>query len=426
MSKLTMRFKSIVDKLLRTGFFHIFGSNTINQIIGFSYSILIARVIPKSNFGLFKYTNNIYAMFMLASGFGIASAVLQLCSEYSEDKHRSEAIFDYGYGFGLRFNLLLSITILLISFFVDMPIEGSGALLRMMFILPVTSLTIELQKIWLRINYRNKEFSHINTINSFLIALLSLGGAAILKEQGIIISHYIVAAITIVLLARMPNMHILPRRSKLPPEDKRDLFKIAGVSVLNNGLGELISLFGTFMLGLILSDESAIAAYSVASTIPGALTFIPISLMAYVYPHFARNRNNKQWVRDRFKTLLLYAGLGNLIITVGGIIFSGPFMHLFGSDYTDAIRPFQILMLSFFVSGTFRVIAGNLIVTQRKLMFNLIMSIVGAIVSAGCNYLLIPSLGSEGAAISYLITMTVTGIMATGYLLFILRKNKTN
>ena len=195
------------------------------------------------------------------------------------------------------------------------------------------------------------------------------------------------------------------------------------ITTLNNSLGSLLSMLGATILSFVVPDENLIADYRVASLIPYALDFIPLSLMTYAYPHFAQHKDDREWVSSKYRLLLRGCGLFNLVVTIGGIVLARPiFSIMFSSQYLNAVTPFRILMISFFVSGTFRILAGNLLVTQRRLQFNLVNGILGAVVSILCNVLLIPRYSSNGAAISQLISMSVTGMLATGYFMYILKK----
>lgn len=414
-----------LNKLSRTGFFHIFGSNTINQIVNFAYGILIVHIIPKARFGVFAYTNNIYAMLMLISGFGMSSAILQIASEATGNEDRRLSIFSYGYHVALRVNACLSIVLLVIAVFIPLNLAGSNVLLALMCLLPIGSVILELQKVWLRVTLQNKEFAQINTVHTLLISIGAIVGALFLWEKGIVAGQYLAAILTIGILLKWRKSPVFPQQGTLELQDKRDLFKIAGISTLNNGLGSLLPLLGTLILGATMPEENTIAAYKVALTIPGALDFVPISLMAYVYPYFAKNRNNFSWVRGRYKRLMLFAGTGNMLITCGGVVFA-PFIIriVFGAQYLDAVLPFRVLMIGYFVSGNFRIIAGNLLVTQRRLTYNLFIGIIGAAISLGGNALLIPQFGSFGAALSQLITVSITGVLLTGYFIYLIHSDK--
>ena len=404
------------NRLIKSGFFHIFGSNTINQIVNFAYGILIVRVISKEEYGIFSYASNIYSMLMLLSGFGIVSAILQVASEFSGKGRNPASLLQYGYRFGIKFNIGLSFLILLIALLIPLPIIGSNRILGMMFLLPVPMIIKDLQIVWLRANLQNKAFGTANTVNAVLVSLFTLLGAWLLKNNGIVIGQYLAVFIMLWMLWKRYDVPLIGAEEDLPLQDKKDLFTIAGISTLNNALSQMLTLLGTFMLGLIISNPVMIASYKVASAIPMALNFIPSALMVYLYPYFARNRHNKAWVKSKYKTILLFAGMANLFISIIGIVFAEQIIRIiFGDSYSDATLPFQVLMGSYFISGTFRTISGNLLVTQRKLKVNTVNGIVGAVVSIVMNAILIPGRGSMGAAISYLITMIITSLIAVYY-----------
>jgi len=419
----TQKTLASLSSLARTGFFHIFGSNTINQIVQFAHGILIVRVISKTEYGIYGYASNVYYFFLLLSGFGTVSAIIQLASEYSKDIAKTKSLFQFGYRFGLGFNVFLSAAILLASLLLPLPIEGSGILLGMMFLLPVFHIYKDLQVIWLRVHLKNKEFGTVNTINAVLVGAMTILGAWLFQARGIIIGHYLVAVFMILLLRNYYQVPFFRKADPLSRDDRKDLFQIAGISTLNNALSQMLSLLGTFMLGLIIADADSIAGYKVASVIPMALNFIPGSLMLYAYPYFARNKDNREWVISKYRLIMIYTGLVNLLIALFGILLAEPIVRIiFGRQYLDAVIPFRILMASYYISGTFRTIAGNLLVTQRKLKVNLVNGIIGGLSSIVLNALLIPVYGSVGAAWSYLLTMIISGIHLSVYFLNVIRR----
>lgn len=406
--------KIMVSKLMNTGFFHIFGSSTINKIVNFAYGILIVRIIPKENYGIYSYANTVYSVFMLLSGFGIVSAIIQVASEKADNIDELTKISQYGMLFGIKFNFILSGLILVLAYFIPLPITGSNQLLIIMSFLPILTIIKEIQKIELRVSLRNIEYSRYNTIDSVLIALGTVCGAIIFQEKGMILSHYIVAIIMILVLKKATKIPSKATHLSLKSSDKNDIFKIAGISTLTNSLSQLLSLLGTLILGIIVTDPSIVASYKIASIIPTALNFIPGALMIYAYPYFARNKGNRVWVVASYKNLMIYGSLFFLFISLIVIVLASPIIEIvFGPDYLEATTSFRILMVSFFIGSTFRTIAGNLLVTQRKLLLNLANGLICTTISILLNVILIPKFGSEGAALSQLITIATSGALYT-------------
>ena len=97
--------RQIIKKLLNTGFFHVFGSNVINKIISFMSSIVLVRILSKTEYGAFTYSWNIYCIIAIFNGMGAESGTLQLASEHSGNEEYARQISDYGTRVGLTFNI---------------------------------------------------------------------------------------------------------------------------------------------------------------------------------------------------------------------------------------------------------------------------------------------------------------------------------
>ena len=200
-------------------------------------------------------------------------------------------------------------------------------------------------------------------------------------------------------------------------------FEISGISMVNVGVSQLMYLLDIFVLGLVVGESDIIASYKVATTIPTALNFIPAAIVVYIYPYFVEHRNDKTWLFKNYRRVILGLGAFNLITTIVLFVFAPFFISLiFGKQYLEAVLPFRILCVSYFISGTFRNIAGNLLVTQRKLKFNLFESVFSSGLNTLLNFLLISRFHSVGAAIATLLTMSISAIISTIYLIITFKK----
>ena len=96
---------------------------------------------------------------------------------------------------------------------------------------------------------------------------------------------------------------------------------------------------------------------------------------------------------------------------------------MFGAQYLDAVPVFRILSLNYFISGTFRILSGNLLVTQRKLKFNLFVAVVSSAVNIIANFLFIQWWGAIGAAIATVLVVVISSILSTTYLIITFKRN---
>ncbi|MCD2502310.1 oligosaccharide flippase family protein [Clostridium sp. NSJ-145] len=418
--------QKIIDKiqsLHKKGFFYIFGSGVLNKIIGFMSSAILVRIITKEEYGVFTYAWNIFSFILLLNGFGISYGILQICSEKSEDYDLNYKIFKWGQKFGISIDMIIAILIICIALFIPLPIHNANYVLGLLCIMPIFILIFEMQSSYLRANKLSIEFSKISMLNTFLIFLFSVIGAYIFKEFGLIYGRYIAYFITIIYSAKFikkgtDRVKELDINTKL----KNEIKNISFTSMINSGLSQVLYLFDIFVIGLVISSESTIASYKIATMIPSALSFIPLSLVTFIYPYFAQKYKDKKWCLSKYNMLTLYFGIFNLIISAVLFVFAPWIITiLFGPEYLDAITSFRILTVSYFFSGTFRVIAGNILVTQKELKFNMFVAIFSGLVNIVVDFYFIKLWGANGAAIATLLVVILTSILNVAYLIYRLK-----
>lgn len=411
--------------LFKTGFFHIFGSSVLNKAIAFLSSIVLVRILSKTEYGVFTYAWNIYSIILIFNGMGIDSGVLQIISEKSGDTEHAKSISNYGTRFGVKFNILLFITILGIGLFAPLKISNARGVLCLLSLLPMAQILFQMTLIYLRSQKRNLEFSNLTVANSVFLFTSSVGGAIAFKEKGLVLGYYFAYLITFVLGYIFCHIRLFDNTSKVRDEDKKALLKIAAISMCNNGLSQLMYLLDIFVLGIVDPQETILASYKVATMIPSALIFIPTSLVTYIYPYFAEHQNDSKWCLKYYKKIL--AAIGCLNAFISFVLFiASPFIIsvFFGNQYLDSVPVFRILAINYFFSGTFRIISGNLLVTQRKLRFNLFVAIITSIVNVTADFFFIQWWGSIGAALATLLVVVTSSVISTPYLIYTFKQNK--
>lgn len=415
---------SFIDKLRRSGFVHIFSSSVINKIISLLSGVLLIRILSKTEYGVYSYANTILGFFLLFTGLGANSCMLQMCCEAKNKEDRLD-IYNYGCHVGMRFNIFMSLVIIIVSLFVPLPIKGANLCLAFMSFLPFVQLYPQFQGTLLRSEKRNKEFSYSNTFQAAVTFLLACALSLIFRVKGLILAYYAAAFLTIIFSTVALKVPLPKTFPSLEKKTKKSFFEISTISMLNNGIAQLMYLLDVFVLGMVVGNTDMIASYKVATTIPTALLFIPSSIVIYIYPYFVEHRYEKQWLFKNFGRVIAALGIFNLLVS--GILFIfAPYVIsiIFGKQYLDAVVPFRILCVSFFFSGTFRIIPGNLLITQRRLKFNLFESIFSSGLNTLLNFFMISAWRSTGAAIATFITMLTSGIISTAYLLYVFSKAK--
>jgi len=166
------------------------------------------------------------------------------------------------------------------------------------------------------------------------------------------------------------------------------------------------------MLGSMLPDKSELGFYAAAVKISRILDLFPMTLASSILPKLTalKERNHQ----DYLDKLQVYFDISTLIWLASAIpvsLLSHYIVQiLYGSDFAPAGTLLSVYVWCQF-NGCFGVARGTILTIERKLKFNLVLTVVGAIVNLILNYLLIPTYGAMGATIATIITYLIVIIL---------------
>lgn len=416
--KVEVRNNRDLSFLIKNGFFHIFSANVINKIIQFGISVVIVRLITKEAFGQWSYANNILSFFLLVDGLGVSSGLLQFASASRSEEERLSYL-KYALFIGTAFNSILAIAVLLFSYFFELPVDGSTEILRMLSLIPLITIFFGILQIYLRAELRNKEFSFVTVVNTITFFVGVLIGGYFFQVTGIVWGRYLAYIVsTVVAIWFLRDYYrsfftvIIPNK-----ENRKQFLEFSVVSMLSNSISQVLYLMDTFLIGIMIHSDLVIASYKTATLIPFALNFIPLSVMTFAYPYFARYKDDKSLIKNYYLKMQRYLFLLNSLISALLIVFAPLVIKiLFGPSYLDAVIPFRILSFGYLIAGTFRIPSGNVIASLGKVQVNF----YNAVISGGANIvldiLLIKYYGSVGAAIATVLVFVISSVVSVWYL----------
>lgn len=413
-----------IKKAIEKGLLHIFSASFINKIIQFGTVMFLVKVLTKESYGQFSYSQNILNIFLLLQGFGAVHGILQYCSE-EKDIDKKLSNFKFGFMFGLVSNIILCCTIFFSSIAFKLKIDGSNKILMAMAFIPLLSVISDMVLAYLRAELRNKQYSLLLTINTSMYFVGNLGLGYFFGVTGVVVSLYIAYILSILigiflLKDRIKEFFKAPIITKVK---QKSFMKFAIYASITNSVSQLLYLIGTFFIGVYISSPFVVASYKVATLIPFNLSFIPLSLCTFMYPYFAQNYNNKEWIRKKYNYMQKNLIIVNFVITVVLFAFAPLVISLvFGKEYLDAVTPFRILMIGYFISGSFRMPAGNILFSIKKINVNFYNSIISGVANIILSIVLIKAYGVNGAAIATLIVYVLASVISNGYLYKYLKK----
>ncbi|MCS7459889.1 oligosaccharide flippase family protein [Paenibacillus doosanensis] len=416
--------KMNINFLLRTGFLHIFSSQILNVVLQFATSVVLIRILSKDDFGSWQYALNILSFFLLLQGLGVVSGILQYSSSANNEEER-QAFFKYGLKIGLFFNFIVCLSILIYTIWFDLPVKGSTQILRYLCLVPLFSLTFDILQIYFRASFKNQKFSRLSTLNSIVLFIGAVIGGELLALDGLVLGRYFAYIICIILgiVYLGKECKKIIEVGQLELSQRREFLKYSIVSAFNNSISSVVYLLDTFMIGLIIKDQLIVASYKTATLIPFGLNFIPMSIMIYAYPYFAKMSSEKDSLKYYVYRIQKYLILLNGVISLILIVFAPQIIQImFGSDYSDSVTAFRILSIGYFIAGTFRIPAGNVLASIKKIRINFVLTLISGVTNVILNIILIPHFSSLGAAVATVSVFILSSIIANGYLFFYFKR----
>lgn len=414
-----------ITKLINTGFFHVFGSNVLNKIMQFASGIFIVRVLTQLEYGLFTYSQNIISFFLLLNGFGIMSGLLQYGSKTTDDNKKAEYI-KYTVKVSIFSSAILIFLILIYFYFGEFITNDARNVFLLMVFTPITSLLVEFIQIKNRIDLNNKAMAIFSNVNTFMNLTGMIIGGYFFGITGVVIGKYLGNLIPVIMY-RENIIYVFKKWNyiaNLEKKEKKEINKFSLISMTNNSISQLLYLLDVFLIGIMIVDSLVIAEYKTATLIPIALNFIPLSLMVYIYPYFARNSEDKEWIYDKYKKMILFFGLFNLLISLFLVFLAKPIIYIiFGEQYLGIVPIFQVFAIGYFFAGTFRIPGGNILASIGAVKYNFYTTIISGLLNIILSVILINVYGAMGAALATVLIFIISGLMSN---IVILRKIKPN
>lgn len=415
--------KDKIKKLRKTGFFSIFISTVFSKVVTLLGSIVLVRILPKNDYGVYSYISNCFTMLFMFNDLGISSATLQYLTESIENKERQRQIIKYSIKSCLIVSIVTCLLVLFSPYFYPYTMEEAKILTPMLFLVPMIMIIYGLLSMILRANFDNRRYGKLQifiTLSTYIVLIIASITWGI---KGAILSHYVYSSLILIYSVFLTHKYI-PKRTKdemetnqFDKKEKRSFIKYALSLQLNNTIGSLLITIDTFFIGYIISAPEQIANYSVGSKLPYALNFLSTCIAIYIQPHFIKNNNNINWIKRNFNRLIKYSIIGFAVLCILLIAFSKIIFYiLYGTEYYESIPIYIVLVIGLFFTSALKTPCANILYALRKVKINIITNIFSLAVNVITNILFINWFGIIGAAIT---TTGINIIISSIYIIYL-------
>ncbi len=385
--------------------------------------VIIVNILSQEEYGTLMYGLSFVEVAMVLSGIGSAAAIEFFATRYKGTPLEIPYIW-YGFRFGLLVNIAIALLLFLLLTLIPFPI-GEGVLVGrflIWFVIPYGIYNSIQGYMNSEKDQRDRPF--FRTTHNIAIFLLPILFVAILKVTGFVISYYLIyIGLTLfgVFVLGKPFLRLFAQRTPLE-EDRRSEFH--SYSLFRTGtLMATDFMFGVdvLLLGTLTGSVIIVAEYSVATLIPIALTAIPVTVLQLAEPYIEESKEDLPRLRKFFIRILILLIIINFFFGLYLFFLLAPNIPtLFGPEYQGSVPIFRILLISSFISGSFRIPSLQVLAAIGKEKDRLYNNLF----SGGLHVILtIPFIliwGAAGAAISALVAVGVGAFVAFSSLLAVL------
>lgn len=412
----------------REGLFHIFGSQILAQVAGMISSVIVVRQLEKVEYGWYINANNLYSYLAIFIGLGMTSAIMQYCSERVSE-NRKNAVYRFAFLVGNPGNLFLALATLGLASWKEKGGSGEVAYyLRLMCGLPfVTYISNYLQTVQ-RVKLKNRSYSYTNITYTLILLVGNIAFTIAFGIPGLIGAQYVAWLVRIgvcLLTLRRDRFWsgIIREPYRLNQNDRRQILGYGLICALSNVASTALTLLDLTCLDLVLGEAAVLADYNVAATVPSACTFIPSCLMTFFYPKLVRSLSeSKQAGKQAVLQLAKVYAVVNGTVYLGLAVCAPLIIYvIYGSKYMNVVPIFEILSLNFLIYCG-RNLMGNVIAAIKKVKVNLAFTVLSGVLDIILNLLLIPMLGSAGAALATLLVTSCVAVLDISYVVRYFKK----
>ncbi len=395
------------------------------KVISFVYFTIIARSIGVEGTGKYFFALSFTTVFVVFVDLGFTNVLVR---EAAKAKEKIQEYFSIILGTKLILGLLTYIAAIATITLLDYPLETRSLVYLSAITMLFDSLHLTFYGVLRAIGELRYEAKSVMA-SQFMTLLL---GSIFLYLRLPLI--YLILAFTIpsVLNAVYAGsvLHFKHGISLIPVYNKKVFFHLAGIAV-PFAIAAILARCYSYVDSLILSrlaGDAAVGLYSIPYKLTYAFQFIPLALVAALYPRFSEYfEHNKEKLAFLYQEGIKYLFLCVCPIAVGiSVLAKDIILQVYSADYLPTVLPLLILMAGLIFSFISFPIGAFLNACNRQKTQTSIVAFVLA-VNVVLNLLLIPRYGIVGAAsaalvgnilltlLGYYISQRVTAI-AHGYL----------
>ncbi|MDF2551507.1 MAG: hypothetical protein K0R77_782 [Chryseobacterium sp.] len=377
----------------------------IARLSAFLLSVFVARILSKEDFGAATFGLNFLTIFLAFSGFGAAQGVVKYGSGIESNLQRKQ-LFRYAFSYGLIYNFILTLIMILISGILYWEEFTKIKLILLFSIRFLGMYLVEQKKAEYRADLDNQTFAKFDIFLSVTSLIFGVVCTYFWQLNGFILSLCL-SPFFLFFYDRQFSFSL----KKITFNDFRskEFWHFSWTTAFTTQIGELVFILDIFFIGLLMKEQD-VAYYKVSSMIPMNILVLGFIFMQTEYPKLCQHHRDKKYqFQFIFNYWKLFTAVG-IIVLVVGVFFDQQILSIFGNQYQNT-EIYRILLFAAVISLIFRVLFVYMLASIGKTMWNLVISAFMLFATSLSLYLVIPEYGLTGVSYVTFGCLALSGIL---------------
>lgn len=386
----------------------IFIGNMLHAILSFSVNILVARCLSTNDNGIINYALSWISFYNAIASLGINNVINKFTNDNISESNKvlnTAIIFRILSGFlGIIF---VYITVLCLN-----PEENTVLMVALIQSLSIMFAAGDTLVFWFRYKKEANIVAKLRILAFLFSAVIRIIAIMFLENiyiytLGVVLETLIFSLLLIYEYRKRYTKKIVASLGTM-----KMILKSSYPFIFSAVLATLYAQTDKIMLKSML-DNNAVAYYSISVTLAGLMSIIVSAIIEGFRPEILLQKNNKNMVEYHLRLRQAYCITFWICILYGIFItfFSKQVIYiLYGEKYLPA-QPALALIVWYTSFSYFGTINNIYMVAENQEKWVQLTTLVGAVVNIILNYLFIPILGIQGAALASLATQFIANFI---------------
>lgn len=370
-------------------------AQVLTKIIGFFYTIFLAKSLGVSDFGLFTVALAYFSILSSIAEFGFNKFLVR---EIAKDRLKTAELMCNVIMLRLTLTaLLFAIFAIFLYLFDADKMRVSLILLAVLAVLP-QSIALTFDSIFVAL--QKLQFSAASLLASSLLTalvgffLVQLGFGAYGAVNALIFGQLVYVVITLVLLYRISGLHLSNIKLSVIKEAIRESLPYGILGVLGLFYFKIDTVILSYLRG---SYETGL--YGAAYRFLEVIVFIPASLSLSIFPRLVKVGSSKTEIKKVFKKIILYMGGIGTVVLILYLSTLPALIKFYLPSFLPSIEALKIISFSIPLIFIYLPLSQIILASEKYLKELIILTISILTLNILLNLIFIPKFGFIAASV---------------------------